>query len=64
MLNYLLGRSLLRRPTAIEINHALPQLRQAPAWPAPESVFLDGRTIVVTLEPWRAEVPMTWAGTP
>ena len=64
MLNYLLGRSLLRRPTAIEINHALPQLRQAPAWPAPESVFRDGRTIVVTLEPWRAEVPMTWAGTP
>ena len=64
MLNYLLGRSLLRQPTTAEIDHALPQIRQAPAWPAPESVFRDGRTIVVTLEPWRAELPMTWAETP
>ncbi len=64
ILNYLLGRSLLRQPTAAEIDHALPQVRQSPAWPAPESVFRDGRTIVVTLEPWRAEVPMTWAESP
>ncbi len=61
MLNYLLGRELLRRPSAAEIDRALPRLRGTPPWPAPESVFRDGRTIVVTLEPWRADVPMTWA---
>ncbi len=61
MLNYLLGGPLLRRPSAAEIDHALPRLRGTPPWPAPESVFRDGRTIVVTLEPWRPDVPMTWA---
>jgi len=60
MLNYLLGRELLRRPSAAEIDHALPRLRGTPPWPAQESVFRDGRTIVVTLEPWRADMPMTW----
>lgn len=60
MLNHLLGRSLLRRPSAAEIAHALPLLRQKEAWPAPESVFRDGRTVVVVLEPWRPDGAITW----
>ncbi|MCX5949123.1 MAG: hypothetical protein NTY67_13425 [Cyanobacteria bacterium] len=64
MLNFLLGRALLRRPAAAEIDHALPRIQATAAWPAPESVFLDGDTIVVTLEPWRADVAMTWADNP
>lgn len=60
MLNHLLGRPLLRRPTAEEIARALPRIQRTPPWPAPASVFRDGRTLVVVLEAWRPDVPLTW----
>jgi hypothetical protein len=60
MLNHLLGRPLLRRPTAAEIEQVLPRIQGTPPWPAPASVFREGRTLVVVLEPWRPDVPLTW----
>lgn len=60
MLNHLLGRPQLRRPTADEIEQVLPRVQRTPPWPAPGSVFREGRTLVVVLEPWRPDVPLTW----
>lgn len=53
ILNQILGSRRFRPPTASEVAQARQAAAKAQPWPAPGSVFREGETIVVVLEPDR-----------
>ncbi len=60
ILNFFLGKDILKAPTKNEIDKALMSIKDRRPWPAIESVFLDGDAIVVLLEyPYNGQ-DVTW----
>jgi hypothetical protein len=53
ILNWVVGRQQFRPPTSAEVAQARQAAAKVQAWPAPDSVFRDGKIIVVVLELFR-----------
>lgn len=60
LLNFYIGREVVVRPTADQRQSALHAAAVHSSWPAQDSVFLDGDTIVVVLDRYAAGTPATW----
>lgn len=60
IINYFLGRDVVRRPTPAELERAVASLGGHHRWPSQDSVFLMDDTIVVVLEDNHPDVPLTW----
>ncbi len=60
ILNFFLGKERLRQPTEAEKQSALLLAKDVRPWPSPDAVFLDGRTVVVALQPYGQDVPVSW----
>ncbi len=60
LVNFLLGRNAVGRPDSTEIAMAIADSRTRQPWPAPDSVFLLNRVIVVLLQSYAPEIPLTW----
>jgi hypothetical protein len=61
ILNFVFGKDVVAWPSIEDVTHAISSSSGRLPWPARESVFLDGRAIVVLLERPRVGVPITWA---
>ncbi len=60
ILNYLFGKNILRRPTPAEMDKALASVRGRRPWPSGESVYVVDGVVVVVLEKYRPDMPLTW----
>jgi Glucosyl transferase GtrII len=60
ILNYFFGRDVLRKPTPAQMDKALVSVRGRRPWPAGESVYIVDGVIVVVLEKYRPDMPLTW----
>lgn len=61
ILNFMIGRDALERPTPQQIDTAINSARGRRPWPSEESVYLRDGVIVVLLEEWGPNVSTTWA---
>lgn len=58
-LNLIAGRDVFDRVQSANLEGLLREVAGRPAWPAPGSVFVDGDTVVVMLEPYRDGIELT-----
>ena len=59
-LNFFAGWSAFRSPSKAEVEDAVRTMADRPYWPAEGSVYLHNDTVVVVMEPYRPESPVTW----
>ncbi|WP_432785278.1 glucosyltransferase domain-containing protein [Cyanobium sp. BSA11S] len=59
LLNLLLGRRLVHSPSPAERDSAIRAASGVATWPSASAVFLDGRTVVVALQHFSDDVPVT-----
>ena len=60
ILNFYFGRNVVVRPNIEQRDGVLPSTKGRRPWPAPESVYVTDNVLVVLLEEYRPEVPITW----
>jgi hypothetical protein len=63
ILNFFLGNKQFRQPTTDEQKSAILRAvsKDVKPWPSAGSVFLDGKTVVVSLQSYGPDVPVTWS---
>ncbi len=61
ILNYFLGQREVVPPDQSQIDSVETGAAGRRPWPAPDSVYLQDGVIVVLLEPYRPDAPITWA---
>lgn len=61
IMNFLLGKNMLRQPTEEEKRAALKSAEGVSPWPAEGSVFLSEKSVVVALQHHRQDGPITWS---
>jgi hypothetical protein len=61
ILNFFIGRNVFRQPTKDELNRAIESMRNKKPWPSSESVYVLNNILIVLLEPYRPDMPVTWA---
>jgi hypothetical protein len=60
ILNFAFGKDVVRWPSLGDVVAAISSSRGRAPWPSRESVYLDGRVVVILLERPRVGVPITW----
>jgi hypothetical protein len=60
LLNFFLGRDAVTGPTQTQSDAALVSQQGRRPWPAPESVYEQDGVIVIILESYGPDVPVTW----
>lgn len=60
ILNFFMGRKIFRQATQDEMAVVLKSMQNKPSWPASESVYRVNNTLVVLLEPYSPNIPVTW----
>ncbi len=59
LINFMLGRKLVRSPSPQEKEHAIGAAAAVAPWPSADAVFLDGESVVVALQRFGQDVPVT-----
>ena len=59
VLNFLIGREAFRLPTQTEVDRARASMRGRAPWPSAESVYLVDDILVILLEDYRPDLPVT-----
>jgi hypothetical protein len=60
LLNFFLGRDAVSLPTQAQLDAALVSQQGRRPWPAPDSVYEQDGVIMILLEPYGPDVPVTW----
>ena len=61
LLNFFLGHDYVKRPSKAQIDAALASVQGHRPWPAPESVYLQDGVLVMLLQPYGPDSPVTWS---
>jgi len=60
MLNFFVGKDVFRSPTKAEVATAVESMTSKTPWPSDDSVYMVNGILVILLEQYRTDLPLTW----
>lgn len=60
MLNFFVGKDVFRSPTKAEVATAVDSMTSKAPWPSNESIYMVNGILVILLEQYRTDLPITW----